>query len=92
MAAAHATLKHLNKSGLNCSGRYERRRVRTQLNDYFTSIACPSGADFSSIFFYDFHLIKYAGLLFYYLRDRGIIYGKVASARSVRPNYRGGLD
>ena len=76
MAAAHATLKHLQQAGPELQRQTTAKTARfvQRLNDYFTAIAVPIRLQtFGSVFYYDFHPdLKHAGLLFYHLRDRGI--------------------
>lgn len=76
MAAAHATLKYLKEAGpeLQRKTTEKTQRFVKRLNDYFESVEVPIRLQtFSSVFFYDFHPdLKYASLLFYFLRDRGI--------------------
>jgi acyl transferase domain-containing protein/glutamate-1-semialdehyde aminotransferase/thioesterase domain-containing protein len=76
MAAAHAVLKHLKSAGPALQERTNKLTARfvTGLNEYFEERQLPMRLQtFSAVFYYDFHPdLKYAGLLFYYLRDRGI--------------------
>ena len=76
MAATHATLQHLKKAGAELQRQTTDKTSRfvRRLNDYFISVDVPIRLQtFSSVFYYDFHPdLKFAGLLFYYLRDRGV--------------------
>ena len=76
MAAAHATLKYLQQAGPDLQRQTTKKTAlfARRLNDYFASIQVPIRLQtFSSVFYYDFHPdLKYASLLFYYLRDRGV--------------------
>jgi acyl transferase domain-containing protein/glutamate-1-semialdehyde aminotransferase/thioesterase domain-containing protein len=76
MAAAHAVLKHLKAAGPSLQERSNRVTARfvSRVNEYFESMQLPMKLQtFSAMFYYDFHAnLKYAALLFYYLRDRGV--------------------
>lgn len=76
MAAAHATLTYLKQAGPELQKQTTEKTTRLvqRLNEYFSSVGVPIRLQtFSSVFYYDFHPdLKYASLLFYYLRDRGI--------------------
>ena len=76
MAATHATLKYLQKAGPELQRQTTEKTARLvrRLNDYFQSVEVPMRFQtFSSFFYYDFHPdLKFGGLLFYYLRNRGI--------------------
>jgi amino acid adenylation domain-containing protein len=76
MAAAQAVLKYLKKAGPALQEQTNRRTARLvdRVNAFFQGRHLPMRLQiFSSVFFYDFHAdLKFAGLLFYYLRDRGI--------------------
>jgi amino acid adenylation domain-containing protein len=76
MAAAHAVLKHLKSAGPALQERTNELTARfvNGLNDYLETRQLPMRLQkCSAVFYYDFHPdLKYAGLLFYYLRDRGI--------------------
>lgn len=76
MAAAHAVLKHLESAGPSLQERTNNVTARfvDGMNEYFGSRQLPMRLQvFSAMFYYDFHPdLKYAGLLFYYLRDRGV--------------------
>ena len=76
MAAAHAVLKHLKAAGPALQERTNQLTARfvEKVNDFFQGRQLPMKLqDFSAMFYYDFHSdLKYAGLLFYYLRDRGV--------------------
>jgi acyl transferase domain-containing protein len=76
MAAAHATLRYLREVGPDLQRQTTEKTqwfVR-RLNEYFASVGAPIRLQaFSSVFYYDFHPdLKYASLLFYCLRDRGV--------------------
>jgi amino acid adenylation domain-containing protein len=76
MAAAHATLKYLQQAGPDLQQQTTEKTAlfARRLNDYFASVGVPIRLQaFSSVFYYDFHPdLKYANLLFYYLRDCGV--------------------
>jgi amino acid adenylation domain-containing protein len=76
MAATYATLQHLKKAGPELQKQTTEKTARfvRRLNNYFTSVEVPIRLQtFSSVFYYDFHPdLKFAGLLFYHMRDRGI--------------------
>jgi amino acid adenylation domain-containing protein len=76
MAAAYAVLKHLKSVGpsLQAQANQVTARFVDKANDFFRSKQLPMQLQkFSTTFYYDFHSdLKYAGLLFYYLRDRGV--------------------
>jgi amino acid adenylation domain-containing protein len=76
MAAAHATLKHLQQAGPDLQRQTTEKTARfaRRLNDFFASVEVPIRLQtFSSVFYYDFHPdLRYASLLFYFLRDRGV--------------------
>ncbi|MBL9168126.1 MAG: amino acid adenylation domain-containing protein [Verrucomicrobiales bacterium] len=76
LAAVNASLRYLEQAGPELQRRTTEKTAKLvrRLNDYFTSIEVPIRIQsFSSVFYYDFHPdLKYASLLFYHLRDRGI--------------------
>ena len=76
MAAAHAVLKHLRDAGPALQERTNEvtARFTGRANDFFQRRHLPMKLQtFSAMFYYDFHSdLKFASLLFYYLRDRGI--------------------
>ena len=76
MAAALAVLKHLKSSGpsLQDGANKVTERFVKKVNNFFRSKQLPMQLQqFSTFFYYDFHPdLKYASLLFYYLRDRGV--------------------
>ena len=76
IAAAHAVMLHLKAQGPKLQqdvNEKTARFVRT-LNAHFKERGLPMRLQsFSSLFYYDFHPdLKFANLLFYYLRDRGV--------------------
>jgi len=76
MAAANASLKHLKAAGPALQQAVNERTARLagQVNALFDQRGLPMHLQpFSAIFYYDFHPdLHHAGLLFYYLRDRGV--------------------
>ena len=76
MAAAHASLNYLKASGPALQQKVNQRTQRfvEKVNRFFADQQLPMKFQtFSAIFYYDFHPdLKFAGLLFYYLRDHGI--------------------
>jgi amino acid adenylation domain-containing protein len=76
IAATHATLQYLKNAGPELQKQTTEKTARfvRRLNDYFISVEVPIRLQtFSSVFYYDFHPdLKFAGLLFYHLRDRGV--------------------
>ncbi len=76
MAAAHAVLKHLKAAGPSLQDETNKRTARfvERVNKFLQGRQLPMRLQpFSALFYYDFHSdLKYASLLFYYLRDRGI--------------------
>lgn len=76
MAAANAVLKHLKAAGPELQRAVNERSARfvERVNAFFTERELPMRLQgFSALFYYDFHPdLHYAGLLFYYLRDRGV--------------------
>jgi amino acid adenylation domain-containing protein len=76
MAAVHAVLKHLKAAGPSLQERINKLTARfvDRVNDFFQVRQLPMRLQtFSAMFYYDFHPdLKHAGLLFYYLRDRGV--------------------
>ncbi len=76
LAAAHAVLKHLKQAGpaLQQTTNERTQKWVQRLNRFFEERRLPMRLQgFSSLFYYDFHPeLKHAGLLFYYLRDRGV--------------------
>ncbi len=76
MAAAHATLRYLKQAGpaLQRETTAKTARLVGRLNSFFTEVEVPIRLQtFTTIFYYDFHPdLKYASLLFYALRDRGV--------------------
>jgi len=76
MAAAHATLRYLKQAGpaLQRDTTAKTARLVERLNGFFSEAGVPIRLQtFTTIFYYDFHPdLKYAGLLFYALRDRGV--------------------
>ena len=76
MAAAHAVLTHLKAAGPSLQERANQVTARfvDRANDFFRGMQLPMQLQkFSTTFYYDFHSdLKYASLLFYYLRDRGV--------------------
>ena len=76
MAAAYAVLKHLKSAGPSLQEQTNKVTARfvDRANEFFQGLQLPMQLQkFSAMFYYDFHSdLKYASLLFYYLRDRGI--------------------
>ena len=76
MAAAHAVLSHLKAEGASLQKDLNAKTFRfvQTLNEYFSERQVPIRLqNFSSLFYYDFHPdLKYAGLLFYCLREKGV--------------------
>lgn len=76
MAAAYAVLKHLKSAGPELQEQTNKRTARfvENVNRFFQGRELPMQLrSFSAMFYYDFHSdLRYAGLLFYYLRDRGV--------------------
>ena len=76
MAAANAVMKFLQEAGPTLQQETNDRTARfvKTMNDHFETIRVPMRLQgFSAIFYYDFHPnLTYAGLLFYFLRDRGV--------------------
>lgn len=76
MAAAHAVMRFLKQSGPSLQENLNRRTAlfTSHINTFFEERRLPMRLQtFSSLFYYDFHPdLKYAGLLFYFLRDRGV--------------------
>ncbi len=76
MAAARAVLKHLKTSGPALQDETNKRTKRfvEEVNYFFEKRSLPMRFNsFSAMFYYDFHPdLKYASLLFYYLRDKGV--------------------
>lgn len=76
MAAAQAVMHHLKVRGPGLQQRLNEKTAAfaRSMNQFFESRELPMRLQhFSSLFYYDFHPdLKYAGLLFYYLRDRGV--------------------
>ncbi|MBI2929405.1 MAG: amino acid adenylation domain-containing protein [Verrucomicrobia bacterium] len=76
MAAANAVLKYLKATGPSLQQAVNERTARfvRELNAFFQERELPMRLQsFSAMFYYDFHPdLHYAGLLFYYLRDRGV--------------------
>jgi amino acid adenylation domain-containing protein len=76
MAAASAVLKHLKSAGPSLQEQANKVTARfvDKANEFFKGLQLPMQLQkFSAMFYYDFHSdLKFASLLFYYLRDRGI--------------------
>lgn len=76
MAAAHAVMRFLKQSGPSLQENLNRRTAlfTSRINAFFEERRLPMRLQtFSSLFYYDFHPdLKYASLLFYFLRDRGV--------------------
>lgn len=76
MAASNAVLKHLRSSGPSLQKAVNERTSRfvKAFNEYTAERGLPMRLQaFSALFYYDFHPeLAHAGLLFYYLRDRGV--------------------
>jgi hypothetical protein len=76
MAAARASLKYLKSKGPSLQKETNARLAKfvDKMNRFFSGRQLPMRLQiFSSLFYYDFHSdLKYASLLFYYMRDRGI--------------------
>lgn len=76
MAAANAVLKRLKAAGPSLQQAVNERtaRLADQVNRLFGERELPMRLQpFSALFYYDFHPdLHHAGLLFYYLRDRGV--------------------
>jgi amino acid adenylation domain-containing protein len=76
MAAALAVLKYLKSEGPALQQRTNALTANfvNRLNRVFQDRALPMKLQtFTAMFYYDFHSdLKYASLLFYYLRDRGV--------------------
>jgi amino acid adenylation domain-containing protein len=76
MAAANAVLKHLKAAGpvLQKAVNDRTEWFAAEVNTLFRERELPMRLQpFSAVFYYDFHPdLQYAGLLFYYLRDRGV--------------------
>jgi hypothetical protein len=76
MAAARAALTHLKSVGPALQRNTNARAAKfvEKMNRFFKARELPMRLQtFSSLFYYDFHSdLKYASLLFYYMRDRGI--------------------
>jgi len=76
IAAAHAVLKYLKAAGPKLQERVNNMTARfvEMTNAFFEERQLPMRLQtFSAIFYYDFHPdLKFAGLFFYYLRDRDV--------------------
>ena len=76
MAAARAALTHLKSVGPALQRNTNARAAKfvEKMNRFFKARELPMRLQtFSSLFYYDFHSdLKYASLLFYYMRDRGM--------------------
>ena len=76
MAAVNAALKHVKAAGPALQQAVNERtaRLAKEVNVLFDGRGLPMRLQpFSALFYYDFHPdLHLAGLLFYYLRDRGV--------------------
>ena len=76
MAAGLAVMKFLKERGPSLQRETNERTARfvSAMNAFFEERHLPMRLQgFSALFFYDFHPdLKYAPLLFYYMRDRGV--------------------